>query len=698
MVVTRSGYTITDVSLEAAAGTIHLYPQAGAGNVTIAGGNWAGNGTVLAVNGAAPGFTLTSNLTNSSSTDNSYAKMAMVVGGTNEYLVMQATNGVAGAGQGQIITGAGATNGMALTSGAGGISINPKNGSLTLGPALGTATAGNIWVVDGSNLGTGVGGQINLQATNTSSAAVSYAAIKGYGTNGNAGAESGDLQVLTRLTGTLSQWGRFVSNGTLLFQTGQILTPGASGTLTLPAATDTLVGKATTDTLTNKTLTSPTINGGTLAGTTTISGTIAFTGVGSPASISTSQNNWSPTGLGSDKVFRITSSAAVNITGIVAQPAGTEITIINIGTSAITLTNLDAASTAANQFNLGAATPITPNAAITLWYDGTSSVWRPTGGSGGSSVYIQDTAPTGVTSGTLWWQSSTGTLYVYYNDGTSSQWVSASPLVALPAAVQYDAPQTLTATQQDTAQQNIGLASVLRGYLNGLVLSTAGSSATFSVASGVANDSTFADFMTLSSAISKTTSAWAVGTGNGGLDTGSIAASTWYHAYLIKRTDTGVVDVLVSLSASAPTMPASYTLKRRIGSMKTNGSSQWVGFIQNGDEFLWTAPAVDLNAVTLIAAATLYTLTVPTGLKVNALFNGEIIATGNVASSIYTPDIGVQTLATVGVQLWSATSDAAGAPFNVRTNTSAQVYAVSSSASGTLTITTNGWIDTRGKL
>jgi hypothetical protein len=46
------------------------------------------------------------------------------------------------------------------------------------------------------------------------------------------------------------------------------------------------------------------------------------------------------------------------------------------------------------------------------------------GGGGGASVTTSDTPPVGAANGDLWWESDTGILYVNYNDGTSTQWVS----------------------------------------------------------------------------------------------------------------------------------------------------------------------------------------------------------------------------------------------------------------------------------
>lgn len=39
---------------------------------------------------------------------------------------------------------------------------------------------------------------------------------------------------------------------------------------------------------------------------------------------------------------------------------------------------------------------------------------------------ISDTAPSSPLHGQLWWDSSTGDFYIYYNDGTSSQWVQVN--------------------------------------------------------------------------------------------------------------------------------------------------------------------------------------------------------------------------------------------------------------------------------
>jgi hypothetical protein len=66
---------------------------------------------------------------------------------------------------------------------------------------------------------------------------------------------------------------------------------------------------------------------------------------------------------------------------------------------------------------------------VTLTYDDTLNkltVDAAGGGGGGASVTISDTAPSSPMAGNLWWESDTGILYIYYNDGTSSQWVSVS--------------------------------------------------------------------------------------------------------------------------------------------------------------------------------------------------------------------------------------------------------------------------------
>ncbi len=252
----------------------------------------------------------------------------------------------------------------------------------------------------------------------------------------------------------------------------------------------------------------------------------------------------------------------------------------------------------------------------------------------------------------------------------------------------------------------------VRSYLSGLTLSTAGSSATMTVAAGQATDSTNSVTMTLSSSTGKTTSAWAVGTGNGGLDTGAIANGTWYHFYEIMRPDTGVVDVLFSLSASAPTMPTNYSFKRRIGSGLTNGSAQWVSFTQDGDYFRWAASVRDVNTTAPGTSAVTATLaSVPSGVNVLAMFNATYDSgASNVTSLLmYLSDLAANDEApvvaavpdfTFGFAYGStATEIIIGGTTQVRTNTSQQIrYRVNFSAASTqFTIVTLGWIDRRGR-
>jgi hypothetical protein len=214
--------------------------------------------------------------------------------------------------------------------------------------------------------------------------------------------------------------------------------------------------------------------------------------------------------------------------------------------------------------------------------------------------------------------------------------------------------------------------------------------------------------MRLASAMAKTTSAWAAGTAAGGLDTGAIANSTWYHWFVIYNPTTLAVDVVFSATATPAagptTMPSGYTLFRRIGSMKTNGSAQWTSFVQWNDEFTWVTPVQEINVNSSSTAITTRTLpNLPPNITVLGALsaymqdsttgpNASCFIMSMDATSISDPNFGV-------VITTTALTIVGGGSFRLKMiNQQCKTANQSAGANVLLRITTMGWVDDRGKL
>lgn len=326
--------------------------------------------------------------------------------------------------------------------------------------------------------------------------------------------------------------------------------------------------------------------------------------------------------------------------------------------------------------------------------------------------------------------------------------------------------------------------ALLRNYLAGLTLSAAGSTSTFAIAAGAAMSSDNVTLMPFpSTTFTKTTGSWLVGPGLGSLDGGTIAASAWYTAYLIERTDTGNVDVLTSLapgttvfgatmtiaspavvtwqdhglqagspvvftttgalptgvtagtvyfviaaglttvafefsttrggsavnttgsqsgthtSTSNPILPTNYTKRRRIGSMRTDGASQWLAFSQSNDEFLWLAPTLDVNTTITTSIAAL-AVVVPLGVVVEALVRVSMVnAAAWCAMVMPFVESGstVTSVAGGNFNLEGSAGGSAGGDFRIRTTPSQAIAFLANLAATTLRVVTRGWVDSRGR-
>jgi hypothetical protein len=194
------------------------------------------------------------------------------------------------------------------------------------------------------------------------------------------------------------------------------------------------------------------------------------------------------------------------------------------------------------------------------------------------------------------------------------------------------------------------------------------------IATGYIMDSTDAVLLTLASALTKRLDAgWAVGTNQGGLDTGSKATSTWYHVWIIKRSDTGVVDVLFSTSVSAPTMPANYDYKRRIGSIYNKSSNAIRGFYQYGSRILYNETATDYRDLTTGTSTTgaAFTCSVPTGIKVNVFGAAVVVPASAGWISFFDPDASSGTIR--NYIAYSTNTSPGFSAANCFCNTSAQI-------------------------
>lgn len=268
----------------------------------------------------------------------------------------------------------------------------------------------------------------------------------------------------------------------------------------------------------------------------------------------------------------------------------------------------------------------------------------------------------------------------------------------------YDgANETAVGSANTVANQTI-LFGLPPGFIKSNMARNSGTPTTKLDVTFTCMDSTDAVGMRRTTTLTKRTGGtWAAGDDANGMGNAlTIANNTWYHVFAILVD--GVVDCYIDTSITAANKPAGTTHFRRLGSMKTNGSAQIIDFFQDGDHFAWVAAVVDINANAPGTSAVLRTLSVPTGLIVEAMFIasgsnvnvsiGTALSVSDPAATAFTTNM-VSAIATAaGNAAYSAGS------FRVRTNTSGQVrtqFTGLGDADVTLLMVTQGWIDRRGR-
>lgn len=243
-----------------------------------------------------------------------------------------------------------------------------------------------------------------------------------------------------------------------------------------------------------------------------------------------------------------------------------------------------------------------------------------------------------------------------------------------------------------------------RGYIWGLNMANDAGDTTndIEVQPGEAMAESHDEVMTLAAVITKQIdAAWAVGDNQGGMNTGAVANDTWYEVHLIKRVDTGVVDVMFTTTANRATLPANYTKQRRIGWVR-RGTATNLQFTQVEDYFTLTNSINDITAPVTTAATV--ALTVPP--NTIALFraaNTTTATTNATGTVVFNETVEAEQAPDHAVGHGSlGVADVIGTDaghFALRVNASSQIrHDAVTTAAHTMDVSTYGWIDRRRRL
>lgn len=175
--------------------------------------------------------------------------------------------------------------------------------------------------------------------------------------------------------------------------------------------------------------------------------------------------------------------------------------ILKIGTGFTPWNNLE-------PFGAGATVTVGPEAPAepeigNLWFDSvsgslfvylddsTTEAWiETTGNNGVANITIRETAPANPNPGELWWNSTTGILYIYYVDETSGQWVDATYGTALDLAAVFNRLDIIEgdeSTSGSIAKAEVDANSYADAQIDTAIAAIGGDGLTFDSEAGVYN-------------------------------------------------------------------------------------------------------------------------------------------------------------------------------------------------------------------